>query len=1089
MKNLKLYINKQLCDLQPSNLSYAITKQITDYNDISKRTGDFSYTIKIPLTKVNQKIFKFINNLDVINKFNKTKNYECSFYVNDNLMIEGYFNLTSIDEKYYNGYISNKISGIFNLFGDKTLQDITLPTIPFEGVMLPITSSPPSGNNYYQRGGINFPEVLNIDLCFDFQALLKGKKDPSFGLNLSTSVADYTDYYSIALVAYDNFYTDKTDIVIGKRAITNLLSYENFMPQVKFKKVLETLFHDIGFSVELQIPEYNDNNLVIPYFGNESPKWNYAHLASCSLTTDTNSYTDYSRFPGLRFLKNPLITSNFQYLPFNYINETWTNRKSLNYDWNSSFQYSDQTNLGLNTTFIPKSSLDSYVNSSSSTVQVIQFDPCMAVDKKSDYKVHYTMTNNLLFDFGNNFDYFSNPTIADYTPTTTRDSGWIYTVPATGKYSFDIQNFHDLRIYHGNKYGKIFPTPPPITSAYPPSNPLFPMRIESTDTSNYLTDKTKIALGNVVAGYENNNPSTGTWIYANREEFYIQNMVMVIKDNGDDLTNENSILMQSIKETFKPLVRQNLPYGQHDLLATYKKISQIKNDNIVAFYCPMLRDLYIGQDGVPKTWEEYVDYEKSILKNNQTYPLTEDDKLKYFGFGDGVDIKGFDNNITSTWMNITAKIASTTPPNYSSIITNYNATEQKKRKLVKTYLNNNYFENQSFRTFFEADAYQFYTREAVASGTVDWKFEANLTKGDQLRMVYITINQYGISLGLNNFDFTYPAFPTGTNYLENYFKNNPYQDCYTDEMLVNRFKINYISDEDKELKLSNFLPAIKQKDFIQDFIKSNNLYFDIKDNNITFKKQKDFISKNPQKDLTGNIDTNTISITPVENYKTIEYGFKASSNDDYKDLINNINPPLTIDNGNNIYLNNELLDLTSKIFSSSTNLDYRFYFFDIVYVNKFKQINSIKSQGIINITSFNEGGSSLTNLDEVDGSLDRDPRLIYHNDAKVLTGQTNGEVILINGLPFKYILNDIKTSQSNIDILLNSNRTDFFNNSFSNLQDSCYVELYVYLNETEFAKMDLSKPVSIDNTLYYIQKIDAYNPLSNSLTKILLLRL
>jgi hypothetical protein len=1084
MKNLKLYIDNQLADLEPNNLSYAITKQITDYNDISKRTGDFSYTVKVPLTKTNQKIFKFINVLDVINKFNKNKHYECSFYVNDNLMIEGYFNYTYSDERYFYGYISNKISGIFNLFGDKTLQDLTLPTIPFEGVMIPITTSAiytpyNPGNNVYEMAT---DDVLQKDLVYDFQALMKGYKNDLEG-NIYSVPADYRDYYSTSLIAYNNFYTSKTDFVVGKKSITNFLSYENFMPQIKLEKVLEALFKDIGFTVDLQLGDFN-GELVLPYVGDTSPEWNYAHIASCSFSTVLN-YTSIlsatTAFDVLGYIKNPLITSNYLRDDTETGNIVFQNRKTVNYT-SYTPQYSDQVNLGLNMQDTTITDINTYLNDPTSTFGVYDFDCCMAVDKAADYKAHYIYLNNIQYDFSNNFNYYSNPSLTD---TSVRDGGQIYTVPASGRYSFDISNFHNISRSNASKFGDDPNNPANLDTGGNGT------KIGYRDIANYKTDKTKIALGNVVAGYENNNPNTGTWIYPNREEFAIGNMVMLVKVDGDDLSNEDSSLMQSIKDTFRPFINQGFGQNNTSKYTTSKKLMNIKNDNVIAFYSPMLRDLFIGSDGVPRTWEEYVDAEKSILKNNQTYPITEDDKLKYFGFGEMTTIKGFENNITSTWKNITSLVAkegfadpvsgrTEALAGYSTVNTNYNATEQLKRKLVRTYLDNPITRAQIYEPGppIGRSSHRFYPRASYASGQVNWKFEADLNKGEQLRMIYITVNQYGLTLEANNFQIT------GTG--KNYYKQNGYQDYFGDEIRVDKFKIDYISNTDKELKLSNFLPAIKQKDFIQDFIKSNNLYFDIKDNNITFQKRKDFIGKVPQKDLTGNVDNSRINISPVENFKTIQYGFKPSDNDDYKDLINSVNPVLTVDNGNNIYLKNQLLDLSSTIFKSSTNLDYRFYNFDIVYGNKFIQTDTITNQTIINITSFNEGGSSLKALDELDSSLDRNPRLVYHNDVQILN---NNEKFLFNQIPFKYVYKDVRNSISNVGILLNTNRVDFFNDTFSNLQDSCYVELYVYLNETEFSKLDLSKPVNIDNSLYYIQKIDAYNPLANGLTKLILLRL
>lgn len=56
-------------------------------------------------------------------------------------------------------------------------------------------------------------------------------------------------------------------------------------------------------------------------------------------------------------------------------------------------------------------------------------------------------------------------------------------------------------------------------------------------------------------------------------------------------------------------------------------------------------------------------------------------------------------------------------------------------------------------------------------------------------------------------------------------------------------------------------------------------------------------------------------------------------------------------------------------------------------------------------------------------------------------------------------------------------------------KDSKLITLYFLLNTIDIMNLDFQKFVKLDNGLYYLNKIDGYNPLSNELTKVELLRI
>jgi hypothetical protein len=57
-----------------------------------------------------------------------------------------------------------------------------------------------------------------------------------------------------------------------------------------------------------------------------------------------------------------------------------------------------------------------------------------------------------------------------------------------------------------------------------------------------------------------------------------------------------------------------------------------------------------------------------------------------------------------------------------------------------------------------------------------------------------------------------------------------------------------------------------------------------------------------------------------------------------------------------------------------------------------------------------------------------------------------------------------------------------------NSKDSKLVSLYLLLNNLDIKNIDFTKLVRIGTTLYYLNLVDGYNPLSNELTKVELLK-
>jgi len=990
MRNIKFYIDKQLVDLDYSNLNIVLNKQISDFNDLSSRKGAYSFTFKLPITSTNQKIFRFINNIDVVNKFKKASDYSAMLYVDDNLIFEGVYVLQNIDKKFYNGNLNVKVLDVFNLIGVKSLRDLQLPSIDFEGVQFLYETE--NTNDFQYVTGSEY--MLNKKLGFDMMALLKGYKSSDYGL-VGSSI-DYREYYSTTLLNYYNQYIENSDSV--DKLIPNFTIYD-LMPNIRIVKVLEQIFKDVGLNLIIENELLNNKNILIPFTGETNPNWNWKHLASLEVCSDNTAYNKargfvlpqnyYENF----FLRDiPIVMSKTFYLN-NNLND---NRRR---EFNTKI-------LGVQN----DKTFSNYKFDYNYSEQFVRFG--FKNERKTNDDIitsmHHIPLNKLLKDPLNNFK------IDKPAPSSV---GWSYTCPATGEYEFDLNINHEIRFFNPN-----------------------------------YQDRLKHYYPNL-EGYNDITYSNERWFY--------QNTIMFVKENEGDEQNFYG---------FEQTLNANSEISQGGVVwdnKNCKMLTNFQNQNIIAFYNPMLRDLHKG-DRNDLCLEDYFIQKNSILKETNTYPKTDDDRINYFGFNLDTTILNFENNIVSN---------------------STNANIDKTKKLVRCAKNGNkghIYKTYDLTLLPDKNWYGSYPRgnfdieENFAKGDVKFKFKTKLKKGESVRMYYVTRNQLTDYAGRVNIagSFNYVDYDIA---LFELLGVNPYIDLYTDDINVNSYKITPLFSDEK-LKLANFLPDIKQKDFLTDYIKSNNIYFDIKDKTITFKSRQNFYKDKIQKDLTDNIGINDIQIEPTQLYEKTLFGLNNSATDDLRENIIATNPVKTFQLDKNIYTNKTSLDNTSKLFVSSFKKNFRYYKNSDVNNNN----TNPEKVSLINFTEGNKINNNNNNIDNEAG-FNTSNRLIIQSDNYLLFNDVNTTKSKIDGIQFI----NLSDMQINLSDLYYDNETIFnklFNDRFINLEDTSLVTYQLYLTPLEYSQIDLSKPVKIQNTLYYIQALNKYNALKNNLCEIVLLK-
>lgn len=124
MTNIELYINNTLCDIQnPQNLGVRLNRLIINPAELATKDAQYSYSITIPSTPVNDAIFAYANVEEVKNKFNH--NHTAQLYVDGITIFEGRFKLSEIDSdgNYKGNLVVPAPKTIKEIFGDKKMNE------------------------------------------------------------------------------------------------------------------------------------------------------------------------------------------------------------------------------------------------------------------------------------------------------------------------------------------------------------------------------------------------------------------------------------------------------------------------------------------------------------------------------------------------------------------------------------------------------------------------------------------------------------------------------------------------------------------------------------------------------------------------------------------------------------------------------------------------------------------------------------------------------------------------------------------------------------------------------------------------------
>lgn len=285
--------------------------------------------------------------------------------------------------------------------------------------------------------------------------------------------------------------------------------------------------------------------------------------------------------------------------------------------------------------------------------------------------------------------------------------------------------------------------------------------------------------------------------------------------------------------------------------------------------------------------------------------------------------------------------------------------------------------------------------------------------------------------------------------------------------------------------------GIKQSEFIKNIINLLNLYIiQDPDNefNLTFLPQPDFYT-NQTVDWTDKKDLDKgFSIKPSTEFTPKSYSFKYKDDADYYSKI--YKNKYADAYGNLKYeTENEFSkdDIATEFFFALAPLTYTGFkpmaqLYDINTDGTYKQVKCNPK------LAFWGGKKDSTPYTIKNGDTTLNAGVVYYGYAGHIYDTTtisDGRLWdLCFGTPKEIYFGMATYPTLNLYQLFYKQFVDSQNN-----KDSKLVILYFLLNAIDIMNLSFQKYIKVDNGLYYLNKIDGYNPLSNELTKVELLRI
>lgn len=268
---IELYIDKQLCDISdPDKFSVYLKRQLYNPTELNTKDAQASYSITLPASTTNNRIFGFANIEEVRGKFERL--YDAELIVNGVRIFEGNFKISEIDSYSYKGNLGIPAPKTAkDIFGDKELNKMGNWKLDFE-------------KEFGYTEGLDFITYYNKkpDSPCIFPFVLYGllPKILEIETPADQTIADDTPEED---GAYINEYKDKFKTIYDE---TVRLGIEDFPPSVNCLQMLQKIFENEGY--KLNGSAFNNERLKSLYVSYKNPndyvqEWNWGDLGKMSV--------------------------------------------------------------------------------------------------------------------------------------------------------------------------------------------------------------------------------------------------------------------------------------------------------------------------------------------------------------------------------------------------------------------------------------------------------------------------------------------------------------------------------------------------------------------------------------------------------------------------------------------------------------------------------------------------------------------------------------------------------------------------------------------------------------------------------------
>lgn len=150
------------------NTIFSLNKQLTDLQDLTTITVDYTKTVSLPRSSVNDQVFNC--SFDTSRQqfsIDTSKKIDCRLVSNGNVLMEGYCILNSIDEKQYDITIYGQVGSLFKKFFEIPNEEVVQPTTLNANLVARSFRNGPLQYDSNRVNTITFDNRFNLPVSFE----------------------------------------------------------------------------------------------------------------------------------------------------------------------------------------------------------------------------------------------------------------------------------------------------------------------------------------------------------------------------------------------------------------------------------------------------------------------------------------------------------------------------------------------------------------------------------------------------------------------------------------------------------------------------------------------------------------------------------------------------------------------------------------------------------------------------------------------------------------------------------------------------------------------------------------------------------